>query len=67
LSGATNTHDDLTELERIVSRLAPRWFVGKNTDASAASRSLRNPGKTEKYENAIVKKIKAERTPYECT
>jgi DNA helicase HerA-like ATPase len=46
LSGATNNTDDLTELERIVPRLAPRWFVVKNAHASAAGPLLLKPRDT---------------------
>jgi DNA helicase HerA-like ATPase len=46
LSGATNNTDDLTELERIVPRLAPRWFVVKNAHAAAAGPLLLKPRDT---------------------
>jgi DNA helicase HerA-like ATPase len=46
LSGVTNTLDDGAELERIVQRLAPRWFVVKNTHASEAGPLLLKPRDT---------------------
>lgn len=46
LSGATNNVDVLAELERIVPRLAPRWFVVKNAHASEAGPLLLNPRDT---------------------
>jgi len=46
LSNATNNGDDFAELERIVPRLAPRWFVVKNAHASAAGPLLLNPRDT---------------------
>jgi hypothetical protein len=46
LSGATNNTDDLTELEHIVPRLLPRWFVVKNAHAAAAGPLLLKPRDT---------------------
>jgi hypothetical protein len=46
LSGATNNSDEGPELDRIVQRLAPRWFVVKNAHASSVGPILLNPRDT---------------------
>jgi hypothetical protein len=46
LSVATTDGDDAQEYDRIVSRLAPRWFVVKNTHAVSAGPILNRPRDT---------------------
>jgi hypothetical protein len=46
LSAATTAEDDTAELDRIIPRLAPRWFVVRNAHAAAAGPILLRPRDT---------------------